>query len=97
VPHLAVTLGVVLTMLSLGVLIFFIHHVATSIQAPRIIATVASDLEKATTALFPERVGHAETGTAGETDETAFVGSQTGESRTIRASSAGYVQAIDDV
>jgi hypothetical protein len=45
VPHLAVTVGVVLAMLSLGVLIFFIHHVATSIQASRIIANVAADLE----------------------------------------------------
>ena len=45
VPHLAVTLGVVLAMLSLGVLIFFIHHVSTSIQASQIIASVAADLE----------------------------------------------------
>ncbi|MEO7133685.1 MAG: DUF2254 family protein, partial [Vicinamibacterales bacterium] len=33
VPHLAVTAGVVLAMFSLGVLIFFIHHVSVSIQA----------------------------------------------------------------
>ena len=33
VPHLSVTLGVVLTIASLGVLIYFIHHIATSIQA----------------------------------------------------------------
>jgi uncharacterized membrane protein len=43
-----VTVGVTLAMLSLGVLIFFIHHVATSIQASRIIANVADDLEAAT-------------------------------------------------
>lgn len=47
VPHLAVTVGVVLAMLSLGVLIFFIHRVVTSIQAFRIIANVAADLEGA--------------------------------------------------
>jgi uncharacterized membrane protein len=57
VPHLAVTVGVVLAMLSLGVLIFFIHHVATSIQASRIIANVSEDLEDAIDRLFPESIG----------------------------------------
>lgn len=57
VPHLAVTLGVGLAMLSLGVLIYFIHHVATSIQAARIIANVAEDLEGAINQLFPDSVG----------------------------------------
>lgn len=57
VPHLAVTIGVVLAMLSLGVLIFFIHHVATSIQASQVIANVAADLEGAIDRLFPEQMG----------------------------------------
>jgi uncharacterized membrane protein len=56
VPHLPVTVGVILAM-SLGVLIFFIHHVATSIQASRIIANVAEDLEGAINRLFPETIG----------------------------------------
>ena len=57
VPHLAVTVGVVLAILSLGVLIFFIHHVATSIQASRIIANVANDLELAIERMFPDAIG----------------------------------------
>jgi len=54
VPHLAVTLG----MLSLGVLIFFIHHVSMSIQAFQIIATVAEVSKARSSRLFPERLGH---------------------------------------
>ena len=53
VPHLAVTTGVVLAMCSLGVLIFFIHHVSTSIQASQVIANVARDLDAAIDRLVP--------------------------------------------
>jgi uncharacterized membrane protein len=95
VPHLAVTVGVVLAMLSLGVLIFFIHHVATSIQASRIIANVADDLEGAINRLFPETIGEdAATADPGGTppDESSAV--EEG-SREVRATTTGYVQAID--
>jgi uncharacterized membrane protein len=95
VPHLAVTLGVVLAMASLGVLIFFIHHVATSIQASRIIAKVAGDLERAAKHLFPERVGHADRETAEQLAAASVRTSETGESRIVRAHGPGYVQAID--
>lgn len=45
VPHLSVTLGVVLACLSLAVLIFFIHHAAASIQVSRLIDSVGRELE----------------------------------------------------
>jgi uncharacterized membrane protein len=95
VPHLAVTLGVVLAMLSLGVLIFFIHHVATSIQASRIIARVAADLEAATEHVFPDRLGQGDRDYP--TDGAAAVRRSAAgrESRPVRAARAGYVQAID--
>ena len=95
VPHLAVTVGVILAMLSLGVLIFFIHHVATSIQASRIIANVSQDLENAINRLFPETIGEgsapADSGgaTPGESDASQD------EAREVRATTTGYVQAID--
>ena len=95
VPHLAVTLGVVLAMLSLGVLIFFIHHVATSIQASRIIAKVASDLEVAANHLFPERLGQADNDAPEPTPVGVFASIGTSELRTVRATMAGYIQAID--
>ena len=46
VPNLAVTGGVFLAAASLGVLIYFIHHVASSIQAERIVAAVGEDLRR---------------------------------------------------
>jgi uncharacterized membrane protein len=44
VPHLSVTVALALTAIDLGVLIYFIHHTATAIQLPEVIASVARDL-----------------------------------------------------
>jgi uncharacterized membrane protein len=94
VPHLAVTVGVALAMLSLGVLIFFIHHVATSIQASRIIANVADDLEGAIDRLFPETIGEDATSADGPRASAEAPGRVHG-ARAVIARTTGYVQAID--
>ena len=94
VPHLAVTVGVTLAMLSLGVLIFFIHHVATSIQASRIIANVAGDLEGAVDRLFPHSIGHDAARAAGR-DASAETRMTAHGTRVVNAKTTGYVQAID--
>ena len=43
IPSLAVSFGVVLAIGGIGALIFFIHHIASSIQASNIIASVAHE------------------------------------------------------
>lgn len=44
VPHLSVTIGVLLAIGSLGILIYFIHHVSISIQADEVVARVHDEL-----------------------------------------------------
>jgi uncharacterized membrane protein len=44
VPHLSVTTALMLTVIDLGVLIYFIHHTATAIQLPAVIASIAHEL-----------------------------------------------------
>jgi uncharacterized membrane protein len=44
VPHLSITVALGLVLIDLGVLIFFIHHVAKLIQLPEVIASIARDL-----------------------------------------------------
>ncbi len=44
VPHLSITIALGLVLASLAVLIYFIHHVAKSIQLPEVIASIAGDL-----------------------------------------------------
>jgi uncharacterized membrane protein len=47
VPHVSITVSIALVLVDLGVLIYFIHHVATSIQLPQVIASIARDLSQA--------------------------------------------------
>jgi uncharacterized membrane protein len=47
VPHLSVTVALALTAIDLGVLIYFIHHIATAIQLPAVIAGIAHELSRA--------------------------------------------------
>src|ERR1700719_2663869 len=47
VPHIGVTVTLGLMVAALGVLIYFIHHTATSIQLPQVIASIARDLSEA--------------------------------------------------
>jgi len=58
VPHLWVTVGTVLAIASMGVLIYFIHHASTIIQASHVITQVSDDLDKTIDRRFPEKIGH---------------------------------------
>ncbi|NJR12361.1 DUF2254 domain-containing protein [bacterium] len=57
IPHISVLTGLGLSIVSLAVLIYFIHHVSQSIQAPRIIARISEDLIEAIDDLFPDQFG----------------------------------------
>ena len=57
VPNLAVFFGFVLALGGVGALMFFIHHIASSIQASSIIASVAQETIAAIDRLFPEKLG----------------------------------------
>lgn len=45
VPHLSTNAAIIFAVLSIGVLIYFIHHIADSIQADTVIAHVRDELE----------------------------------------------------
>jgi uncharacterized membrane protein len=47
IPHLSITVAIAMVLADLGVLIYFIHHVAKSIQLPEVIASIAQDLSRA--------------------------------------------------
>jgi uncharacterized membrane protein len=58
VPHLSVTVSEGLLLVDLAVLIYFIHHIAKSIQLPEVIAGIGRDLSRAIEAEFPLLDGH---------------------------------------
>jgi uncharacterized membrane protein len=47
VPHLSISMTFQLVLIDLAVLIYFIHHIATQIQLPQVIASIAKDLAQA--------------------------------------------------
>ncbi len=55
VPNLSVSFAVVLALLDVGVLIYFIHHVATSIQADAVITETSRELEANINRIFTEK------------------------------------------
>jgi uncharacterized membrane protein len=88
VPHLAVTGAVGLALLSVALLIYFIHHAAKAIQADRVIAVVGRELDGAIDVLFPER------GDAVETVPDPPP-PRCNEARAVLAPAPGYVISLD--
>jgi len=57
VPHISITVALALMLGDLLVLIYFIHHIAKSIQLPEVIAGIAADLGRAIDAELPLGAG----------------------------------------
>jgi uncharacterized membrane protein len=92
IPSLAVAVGFVLAIGGIGVLIFFIHHIASSIQASSIIASVARETILTIDRLFPGKLGHAPLGcdddrSAPDPPERIW--------QAVPAPTNGYIQNVD--
>ncbi len=53
VPHVSITVSEALMVVDIAVLIYFIHHIAVTIQLPEVIARIAADLGRAIDEAFP--------------------------------------------
>lgn len=94
VPQLSVTVGTGLAIVSIGVLIYFIHHASTIIQASHVITQVSGDLDKTIDKLFPEKLGEDK---ANQPRQVAEIPANfDAEASPIKATRDGYLQAIDD-
>jgi uncharacterized membrane protein len=95
VPSLSVTFAVVLALVNVGVFIYFIHHVAGSIQADQVIASVYGELVEHMKQLFPEELGYERE--AGGPDRVAQKPEMDGNRHIhrLRISQSGYLQAIE--
>ena len=88
VPSLAVFGGLVLAIVSIGVLIYFIHHIAESIQASVILDRVTAETVDAIAELFPAGAGDPANATA-DVDDAAT------DWHRVAAGRSGYVQSVD--
>ena len=92
VPSLAVAFGLLLALVSIGMLIFFIHHIASSIQAANVIGGAAQETEKLLAKLFPKELG--EDATPAEREDLADL--EPLRWVPIAARESGYIQGIDE-
>lgn len=88
VPNIAVSFGVVLACASLGVLIYYIHHIASNIQAESLIAGVGRELSADFERLAPDLPSGAQW--APIADLPPAMGRMS-----IESSESGYIQLID--
>jgi len=95
VPHLSVTLGVLLAVVSVGLLIYFIHHVSVSIQANEIVARVGTELIEGIEQLFPENIGRGAPRIPSEPPAADFLDTFDREARPIGSTGDGYLQFVD--
>lgn len=91
VPSLAVLGGILLAFIAVGFLVFFIHHLASSIEAPSILRRVASGTDAAVEDLFPEELGD-------EVDEAVQDPSAAGIRHwtAVPARQTGYIVSLDN-
>lgn len=92
IPSLAVTFGVVLAIGSISVLIFFIHHIASSIQAASIIASVADETMMAVDRLFPDKLGE---DMVNNDEEQPPLPLQEQKWQKVPAREDGYIQSVN--
>lgn len=95
VPHIAVSIGLLLAMCSLGVLIYFIHHAAESIQAENVIQAVSRDLHQTIDRLYPDALGMESLEAVQEATHPGLPETFETESSLVRAPRSDYLQAID--
>lgn len=94
VPHLSVTVGALLALASLAVLIYFIHHVADTIQADNLAAATARDLRQIIQSLFPQELGDNPVPDKAQPPPTLPPNFDQ-ETRAVAAQCNGYLQAIE--
>jgi uncharacterized membrane protein len=89
IPSIAVLVAILLALLSVGVLIYFIHHIAESIQASHIISSVARETTESIQNQFPRLEERAELAEQQSEADCA------GEWAPVAAEHTGYLQSID--
>lgn len=96
VPHISVLAGLGLSIASLAVLIYFIHHVSESIQSTHIITRISEELLDAIDERFPAKLGSEPEKPVAELDDQDMLKQFEYASSAIQTRDSGYLQMIDD-
>ena len=89
VPHISITVTLVLMVADLAVLIYFLHHIAVQIQLPHVIAGIAADLAQA----IELQAGDPEVGADAQL-AALLIADMDGPGGDVAAPRSGYLQYI---
>ncbi len=93
IPSLSVACSVIMAIGCIGTLIFFIHHIASSIQASSIIASVTKEALVAVDRIFPEKLGREP---IDDEIDPSLLPLGTRNWQTVLATRNGYLQSVDN-
>jgi uncharacterized membrane protein len=99
VPPLTMSVGILLVFASVGVLIYFIHHVARSIQADSVVHSIALETEEVIERLYPGFIGRdapkRHRTEAAEADRAGLPACFDLDAKEVLAPAANYLQFVD--
>ncbi len=95
VPGAAVAVGILLALASLGVMIYFIHHVAITIQANQVIAAVSHEMRETIDRLWPEVLGASPEAATGD-GKADLPDDFDRIAATVPSQGYGYIAAIEE-
>jgi uncharacterized membrane protein len=90
VPHISVTVTLVLMLLDVAVLVYFLHHIAIQIQLPQVIAGIAGDLNDAI-----ELQAGDESSSADAELASVLIANMEGQGGVLVAPRSGYLQYVE--
>jgi uncharacterized membrane protein len=93
VPKIAVTVGIVLALVSFAILIYFFHHASSSIQAEQIVDIIARELTAEIDRTFPQEQGAQAPSDTSSAHPPA--GETGGSTVAVEAQASGYLRAVD--
>ncbi len=95
VPHVAIIIGLLLAIASVGVLIFFIHHIPESIHISNMVAGVGRDLNRRLAQRFPATIGSPSTEKSARDIEASLPPGFYQTACKIHPDSSGYLEYVD--
>ncbi len=93
IPSISILVAIVVTIANIILLIVFIHQIATSIQADKVISDISGFISRQVETLFPEKMG--EEKESEESLDIAKAVSTYPRSDSIKSPKSGYLQYID--
>ncbi len=93
IPSISILVAILATIANIILLIVFIHHIAVSIQADKVISDISDLISKQVETLFPEKMGDKLKGKNDFAEDAAISVYQ--KHTSIKSPKTGYLQYID--